>query len=395
MLTEALLKLQSIQSIQIRNVYSNPSYSMSTAPRHPSGKQRSLGLRRILLKQEETIEAAASRERPTVAADDHSERACLYSTLLALGRAGTRPEELEVTNNVGFDCKTFHIPACIASSVIPVLGQLEVLLLSISPGTSVGPVRGPSLPGVRPQNITTHDVRIFLQYMPRLRTIRLRFSGLENRYDGFIEWLASAPSGATQDTLPQTPPAIAFSCLQGLFLPYILGIHVQDLILVVRKLVPTLQNLKFNWVHLETSLHDHTSAPSGPGSVWTEFLHSLKIELSNELRWLCLSEVMDTEHTDLTHNTLRVSRDVIFAKGQKHYQACSYSGPAMRQALEAMIHYIEGDNSWASSTWEGNWRFYHGKHGTENDLKRQCTDQLICVPRKIIVGQDCQPSASV
>lgn len=369
MLTEALLKLRSVQRIQIRNVYSTASYSMSTSPRDPSAKQRSLGLKNILLEQEQTTEAAARRAHPTIQGDNHSAKACLYSTLLALGKADARPKELEVTDNVGFDCKAFHIPAFIARSIIPVLAQLEKLYLNLSPGTSVGPVWGPSLPGARPLKISTYDVRTFLQYTTRLWTLNINFNSLENRYDGFIEWLASVPSEATQGTLPQPPPAIAFNCLRSLFLHYIYGVHVQPLLSVVRKSASTLRNLYFRQVHLETSLpEDQASAPRAPGSVWAEFLRSLKIDLSGKLRYLNFKEVMETEYVGLTHQTPRVSRDVTFAKGEKRYGSCSYSGPAMEQALEAMIHYIEGDGCWIAPSSEGNWTFDQGKHEPESDF---------------------------
>lgn len=358
MLAEALLKLQSVQLIQIRNAYNTASYSMSTAPRDPSAKQRSLGLKKILVEQQQMIEPAANRTRPTVRGDKHSARACLYSTLLALGKADARPKELEITSKAGFDCEIFHIPACISTSVIPVLAQLETLYLSLSPGTNVGPVWGPSLPGARPRKTSTYDVRILLQYTSRLRTLDLRFNKLENRYDGFIEWLASVPSGATPGTLPQPAPAIAFNCLQALSLHIIYGVHVQALLSVVRKFAPTLQNLYFYRVHLETHLQgDQASAPRAPGSVWIEFLRSLKIDLSDKLRYLHLDRVMETEHIGLTHHTPRVFSDVTFAKREKQYGSCSYSGPAMEQAIEAMINYIEGDSLWIPHSLEGKWRF--------------------------------------
>lgn len=369
MLAEALLNLKSVQLIQIRNVYRSTLYSMSTVPRDPSAKQRSLGLRKILLEQEQIIESAANRKRPTVRGDSHSARACLYSTLLALGKADARPKELDIISKVGFDCETFHIPACISRSVTPVLAQLETLNLSLSPGTNVGPVWGPSLPGARPRKISTYDVRILLQYTNRLQILVLRFNKLENRYDGFIEWLASAPSTATQSTLPQPPPAIALNCLQSLCLHHIYGVHAQALLCVVRKFAPTLRNLYFHRVHLETCLQeDQALAPRAPGSVWAEFLRSLNSDLSSNLRYLHLTGVMETEHIGLTHHTPRVSRDVTFAKGEKHYGSCFYSGPAMEQALEAMIHYIEGDGFWIPPSLEGRWRFNRRKHVPENDF---------------------------
>ncbi|KAI7779755.1 hypothetical protein LA080_000352 [Diaporthe eres] len=361
-LTEALLKLKSVQFIQIRNVYSPASYSMSTAPRDSSARQRSLGLRKILLKQEEMIEAAARREPPTVPGDIHSESACFYSTLLALGKANARPKELRVAGDYGFDCKSLHIPACIALSVIPVLAQLENLHLTVSPGTSVGPVRGPSHPDAKSKKISTYDLRVFLQHMTRLRDLSLRLYKLENRYDGFIEWPAAVPTseGATQGTLPQSPPAITFNCLQKLSLYDIYGINVQVLLSVARKFAPTLQKLHLHKVHLEISQQD-ASTPRHPGSVRTEFLKSLEVELSDELRDLYLGDLMETEHTGLTHHPPRVPRDVTFHKGQKHYRSCQYSGSAMKEALEAMIHYIEGDSSWTPSSQEGKWRFTRSK----------------------------------
>lgn len=369
MLTEALLKLKSVQLIQIRNVYSPASYSMSTAPRDPSARQRSLGLRKILLEQE-MIEAAAGRERPTVPGDIHSEKACFYSTLLALGKADARPNELRVARNSssGFHCKALHIPASIALSVIPVLAQLEKLHLSFSPGTNVGPAWGPFLPGLKPQGISTYDVRVFLQHVTRLRNLSLTLNRLENLYDGFIEWLASVPAseGAIQGTLPQSPPAITFNYLQELSLKLIYGIQVQALLSVARKFAPTLQKLHLDQVHLETSLQDPAPTPRAPGSVWTEFLKSLENELSDELRYLHLARVMETEPTGLTRHTPRIPRDVMLHKGQKRYRSCRYSGPAMKQALEAMIHYIEGDSSWTPSSGEGEWKFYRSKHGPKN-----------------------------
>lgn len=372
MLTEALLNLQSVHLIQIRNVYGSTSYSMSTAPRDPSAKQRSLGLRKILLEQERMIEQAANRKLPTVLGDKYSARACLYSILLALGKADARPKELEVTGNtgnVGFDCKAFHIPACISSSVIPVLEQLKNLVLSLSPGTSVRPVRGLGLPGAWPPKISTYDVRTFLQYTTQLQILDINFNCLENRYDGFIEWLASVPSQATQGALPKPAPAIAFNCLQALSFHYIYGVHVQALLSVVRRFAPTLQNLYFHRVHLETHLQgDQASAPRAPGSVWIEFLRSLKIDLSDKLRYLHLTKVMETEYIGLKHHTPRVPRNVTFAEGEKRYGSCSYSGPAMEQALEAMIHYIEGDSFWRPPPLEGNWTFNLRKHEPENDF---------------------------
>lgn len=368
MLTEALLNLKSVQMVQIRNVQSAASYSMSTAPRDPSARQRSLGLRKVLLQQEEMIEAPAGRERPTVPGDIHAQRACFHSTLLALGKADARPKELKVAGNssFGFRCKALHIPACIASSVIPVLAQLENLHLNVSPGSNEGPVRGPFLPGVKPpQGISTYNVRVFLQHMTRLRNLSLTLNSLENLYDGFIEWLASvpAPEGATQDTLPQSPPAITFNHLQELSLKLIYGIPVQALLSVARKYAPTLQKLQLHQVHLETSLQVHASTPRASGSVWAEFLKSLEDELSDELRYLRLTDVTETEHIGLTHHRPRIPRDVKFHKGQKHYKSCLYCGPAMKQALEAMIHYIEGDSSWIPSSQEGKWRFKHQRAG--------------------------------
>lgn len=362
MLTEALLSLKSVQLIQIRNVYSAASYSMSTAPRDPSARQRSLGLRKILLGQEEMIEGVGRKRRPTVPGDVHSERACFYSTLLALGKADAHPKELRISGNsgLGFKCKALHFPECIALSVIPVLTQLENLHLSVSPGANVGPVRGPNLPGVKPQGISTNDVRAFLQHMTRLRKLSLTLNGLENLYDGFIEWLASVPA---QGTLPQSPPAITFNYLQELSLKLIYGVRVQALLSVARKFASTLQKLRLYKVHLETSLQDNASTPRAPGSVWAEFLKSLEVELSDELRYLDLKDVMETAHTGLTRYTPRIPRDVGFHKGQKHYRSCLYSGPAMKQALEAMIHYIEGDSSWTPSSLEGEWKFKHRRAG--------------------------------
>ncbi|KAG6363669.1 hypothetical protein INS49_008770 [Diaporthe citri] len=323
---------------------------MSTAPRDLSARLRSLGLRKILLKQEEMIEAAARRERPTVRGHIHSQRAFFYSTLLALGKADARPKELKVAGNssFGFHCKALHIPARIALSVIPVLAQLESLRLSVSPGSNVGPVLCPSLTGVKkPQGISTYDVRVFLQHVTRLHNLSLTLNSLENLYDGFVEWLASVPAseGATLGALPQSPPAITFSYLQELSLRLIYGIRVQALLSVARNFAPTLQKLQLHQVHLETRLQDHASTPRAPGSVWVEFLKSLETELSDELRHLHLRDVTETEHIGLTHHTPRAPRDVKFHKGQKHYRTCLYSGPAMKQALEAMVHYIEGDTS--------------------------------------------------
>lgn len=364
MLTEALLNLRSVQFIHIRNVYSPASYSMSTASWDRSARQRSLGVRRILLQQEEMIEAAASREPPTVYGDVHSQRACFYSTLLALGKADARPNKLWIggNSNSGFYCKALHIPACIALSVIPVFAQIESLHLSVSPGTNVGPARGPFLPGLMPQGISTYDVRVFLQHMTRLRDLSLTLNSLENLYDGFIEWLASVPASevATQGTLPQSPPSITLNCLQELGLQIIYGIRVQALLSVARKFAPTLQKLHLHKVHLETSLQD-ASTPRPPGSVWTEFLKSLEIDLSDELQDLYLGDLMETEHTGLTHHPPRVPRGVTFHKGQKHYRSCQYSGSAMKEALETMIHYIEGDSSWTPSSQEGEWRFTRSK----------------------------------
>lgn len=361
MLAEALLKLQSVQLVQIRNVYSSALYSMSTAPRDPSAKQRSLGLKKIILEQEQMVESAVNRERPTVQGDKDSARACLHSTLLALGKADARPRGLEVAGNtdtLGFNCKAFHIPACISSSIIPVLAQLENLVLSVSPGSNLGPVRCP-VPFVRPIEISTYDLRTFLEYTTQLKILDINFNCLENLYDGFIEWLASVPPRPPQWALPWPGPAIAFNCLQALSLHYIYGVRVQELLSVVQKFAPTLQNLYLHRVHLETHLQgDQASAPRAPGSVWIEFLRSLKVDLSDKkLRYLRLTKVMETEHIGLTRYMPGVLPGVTFAKGRKRYGSCSYSGPAMEQALEAMIHCIESDGFWVPPPLEGNWRF--------------------------------------
>lgn len=370
MLTQALVNLQSVQSIQVRKVYSTASYSTSTTPRDPSVKQRSLGLKKILLEQQETAESDARQIPPTRAGDVHSDMTCIYSTFLALGKANTHVKALEFAVKVGSNCKALQIPPCIAPSAIPVLAQLESLGLSISPVPSLGPPRGPSLTQGEPRMTSTHGLRVLLQYTTQLRSLHLSLDGLHDRYDGFIEWLASVPphEAPIQDALPQSPPAITLNYLRDLRINGVRGVHVQDLLSVVRKLAPTLEELHFHRVHLESRLQDQVSTSGAPGRLWTELLKSLDTEPTPELRRLCIWDAKETVGVGVIHHMRRVPRDVTFAKGLERYASCAYSGPAMKQALEAMIHYLEGDGSWTFQSREGKWTFSRSKHGPKKML---------------------------
>lgn len=344
MLTQALVNLQSVQSIQVRPVRSAASYSTSTTPRDPFVKQRSLGLRKILLEQE-IAESSARVDRPTRGGDAHSDMACIYSTYLALGKTNLHPTELEFAVKGSFSCKALQIPPCIASSAIPVLGRLKSLVLSVT---------------CRPRS---RGVRDLLQYTTQLRALSISFHGLQNRHDGFVEWLASLPppEAATRDTLLQSPPAVNFNCLRKLQLNGLYGVYVQDLLSVVRKFAPRLEELHFHGTRLETSPQDQGSTSGAPGNLWIEFLKSLDTEPIYKLRQLCIKKVGETNHVVGIHHRHQVPCDVTFAQGLERYVSCAYSGPAMKHALEAMVHYLAGDSSWTPQSQEGKWTFKQGK----------------------------------
>lgn len=346
MLTQALVNLQSVQSVQVRPVYSAASYSTSTTPQDPSVKQRSLGVRKILLEQEETAESGARVNHPTREGDVHSDMACIYSTYLALGKTNIHLTELEFAVKGSFSCKALQIPPCISPSAIPVLARLKSLVLSVTP---------------RPRS---HGVRDLLQYTTQLRSLSISFHGLRNRHDGFVQWLASLPppEAPTRDTLLQSPPAVNFNCLRKLQLNGLYGVYVRDLRKVVRKFAPKLEELHFHGTRLETRSQDQGSTSGAPGSLWIEFLKSLDTEPVHKLRQLCIKKVEETNHVVGIHDRHQVPCDVTFAQGLERYVSCAYSGPAMKQALEAMVHYLAGDSSWTPRSQEGKWTFKQGKH---------------------------------
>lgn len=359
MLTEALVNLQSVRSIQILPVFGSAPYSMSTTPRSPSAQQRSLGLRQILLEREKITEPDSKKDRPTRAGDVHSDRACVHSTLLALGKATSHLREMDLVVKGGFNCEALHIPTFIAPSAMPVLVRVERLTLNVTPSRSLVPVRGSILPQTKSRMTSTHGLRVFLQYTTQLRNLSLSLNRLRNKDDGFVEWLAAVPSpeAPTRAVLPQSPPAITLSCLRKLLLDSVYGVRVQSLLLVVRKFAPTLQELHFSRLRLGTSSQDQVPTSRAPGDLWTEFLKSIDTKLMNELHYLSLKNVKETIYFDFANRTHRISWDTKFAKGQGRFESCAYSGPAMRHALDGMAHYLRGDSAWTPPTGEGKWRF--------------------------------------
>lgn len=302
MLTEALGNPQSVRSVQILPVFGSAPYSMSTTPRSPSAQRRSLGLRQILLEREKIAEPD-SKSRPTRPGDVHSDRACVHSTILALGKANTHLREMHLVVKGGFNCKALHIPPFIAPSAMPVLVRLESLTLNVTPSRSLEPVRGAGLPQAETRMASTHSLRVFLQYTTQLRKLSLKLSRIRNEDDGFVEWLAAVPSpeGPTRDVLPQSPPAITLSCLRKLCIDSVYGVRVQSLLSVVRKFAPTLQELRLHQLRLETSSQDQVSTSRAPGDLWAEFLKSLDTELMHELHCLALGKVEETVHFDFMH----------------------------------------------------------------------------------------------
>lgn len=340
-------------------VFGEAPYSMSTTSRSPSAQQRSLGLRQIPLEREKIAEPDSKKDRPTRSGDVHSDRACVHSTFLALGKANTHLREMYLAAKSGFNCKALHIPPFIAPSAVPVLLRLESLILNVTPSRSLEPVRGPNFPQAGTRMASTHGLRVFLQYTTQLRKLSLKFDRLRNKDDGFVEWLAAVPSpeAPTRDVLPQSPPAITLSCLRKLCIDSVYGVRVQVLLSVVRKFAPTLQELRSHRLRLETSSQDQVSTSREPGDLWSKFLNSLDTELMHELHYLSLGKVKESVHVDFAHRTRRVSYDITFAKGQGRYEMCAYSGPAMRQALDGMVHHLQGASAWTPPTGEGKWRF--------------------------------------
>ncbi|KAJ0119801.1 hypothetical protein J7T55_014005 [Diaporthe amygdali] len=356
MLTEALQNLHSIQTVQLRTISPSRSVNMSATPRDPSLKRRSFGMKKIIFEQEKMMGSDGKILRPTLAGNSHFNRLGFHSTLLALGKANARPKGLSIFGMGSTrDPISLRIPRCIALSAIPVLARLEKLALDVCPGTHKGSVSNPAYPRVENRVVSTHDLRSFLQHVPRLKSLCLFLNCFENQGDGFVEWLGSdpPPEGLALGLQPRPSPAITFNYLQALTICFIRGVRVQAMLSVLRKFAPTLVILQLEGVHLENSLSDHASPPSAPGSVWAELLEHIKAEPSHKLWKLSLLELMETDHASPAPLESRALREVTFAVGQKQYENCSYEGREMGKAVEGMVRLLRGDSSWTPSFRDG------------------------------------------
>lgn len=194
--------------------------------------------------------------------------------------------------------------------------------------------------------------------MTLLQCLHLELNGLNGNDGRFVEWLTSVPSpdGPNGFALPQPPPPVTFDHLQEITLHHIYGVHVQAMVSLPRKFAPTLRELRLYSIELKTSLPGSGSTPRALGSLWTAFLKSLQAELGDKLQSLLLSNVMKMPYHFLDHF-------VSFATEQGRYGLCACSGPVMKHAVEAMIHYIEGDSSWTPLTREGTWKLERSRDG--------------------------------
>lgn len=252
-----------------------------------------------------------------------------------------------ITWGCGFDQEALHVPACIASSIIPVVLQLESLIIDVSPDFCVRSLPPSGLPRANPQDISTNDLRSFLHYMPGLKILDITLNRLNHRHDGFVEWLSLVPfPGAHTFGLgPQSPPASTFSRLHTLGLCSVREVYVKALLSSIRKFAPTLQELR-----LQQMLF-----PLAPGSLWAEFLESLKTEFSDKLRVLYLSKLTETNHLNPAPHASRGLHKVEFVVDEDHYASCVYSGPGMRQALDGVVQSLQSDEFLIRNFRGGQW----------------------------------------
>lgn len=249
MLIEAFRGLEHLETIDLRDF--NAWRSRDQTSWHSWGSQSVL--------QETGREPSLSRG-PHYVRD-------LFSTLLySLGIAGRKILRLE-TPLRDYEAYLQDKAFCVTDALFPVLNHvlrnLEVLHLAVS--MTCGGF------------YTSHWLRHFLNCTPNLKHLRLNFTRDKGEEDGvFLEWLAAESDPARLPPHPYRaaiagPSPVELSRLVTLELGQ-LDIHPKDLLAVIKKFGPKLEQITLRWIGLR---RDQTLNLDEDNRSWTQFFEEL------------------------------------------------------------------------------------------------------------------------
>lgn len=354
--TEALAALTSLDTVRLRdgcNRQTKASHGQLMGDGRPL-PPRCFGRRKFEL----GMRSSAPRcESSPLIRDNFLGVTCFHFILFALGRANFKPVralESDFFQPGGLGQEALHIPGFMKPSVLPVLAQLQSLALQVhKTGRYMSDGWNMTRHDVE-RETCSHDLREFLGYTSRLEALHIDLTGYCNKYDGFVEWLASPPAAALEPPQLRAPTAVALSRLRRLSLGSMNSVSAQSLLSVVQKFQPTLQELVLSDVQIEASLAADTHLRSLADSkclpnLWSDFLRSLTA-FNDTLRYIRVSKPTQRHVQHRSRCTIGLS----FAIESSRWTSFSYSGPEMGNALEGLAMAI-AHTPWGPSFRDGVW----------------------------------------
>ncbi|KAI7220207.1 hypothetical protein KC333_g2488 [Hortaea werneckii] len=277
MLAEAFSKLPNLQTVGLRDYHGGPAGSGRERD-GPYASWKSYGWSCNL--SEDQYQNRTYLSRPSTTAWGHP-GPFLPLILQALGRAKTRPQNLEIFLRKGYklDPGSFNVFNCRLAPSIPwILAGLQRLMLSISDLDRSSTNSGKDSIESRMRSVPIIN---FLGHTSNLECLRLNFAGDTSNADNILEWLGRRPGNSSfeDSNIVAYIPAVQLQNLVELDLGMV-SIHNYTLVDIVTKF--NLKSLNLWKVSIKALKN-----PAGDGisSLWPTFFTTVADKLlSNTLQ---------------------------------------------------------------------------------------------------------------